>query len=151
MNCTGANCTAIIEAACESPKPAWGLLVGVLMGVAGSVGINTGQNMQANGIQKEEGAPTTRLWKIGLAVFASFSLVNFAALALAPASVLTSLESIQFCTNIAFNRLVNKKRITARMYGGVLLTMCGTVLAVVFGASGSSTHRGSHWEGDSGL
>ncbi len=74
------------------------------MGVFGSIGINVGQNMQAGGIAKlpdeDKMKPhKSRMWIQGMIVFVSFSMLNFAALALAPASILTPLESIQFVTS----------------------------------------------------
>ena len=137
--------------------PSWGLLVGVAMGVAGSIGINIGQNLQAAGIMKleeqkamaiakgVEKAATdfkphkSRQWIVGLVIFIAFSLINFAAFALAPASVLTPLESIQFVTNIFYNRFVNRVRITRDMYLGVTITVVGTILTVVFGPEGGSS------------
>ena len=130
--------------------PPWGFVVGVLMGVVGSIGINIGQNLQAAGIMQmpEDGKPLqSRLWLIGLAVFIGFSLVNFAAFALAPASILTPLESIQFVTNVFYNKFVNRVHITRRMYFGVGLACVGTVFTVVFGASSDGCHSISQLEG----
>lgn len=125
--------------------PSWGLAVGVLMGVAGSVGINIGQNIQAMSMQKldEKGLArpwTSRGWRIGMWMFIIFSIINFAALALAPASILTPLESIQFVTNVAFNRIVNKTKVSRRMLVGVGLSIIGTCLSVVCGPPGDSCH-----------
>ena len=102
-----------------NPLPSWGPPVGIFMGVIGSVGINVGQNLQATGMQSlpEElrmKPHNSKVWIIGLTIFISFSLINFAALALAPASVLTPIESIQFVNNIVWNRAVNKKAISRR-------------------------------------
>ena len=63
--------------------------------------------MQATGLKRlpedQRGKPhRSRLWCIGMGIFVSFSMLNFAALALAPASVLTPLESIQFVTNVVY-------------------------------------------------
>ena len=125
--------------------PDYGLVLGVLMGVVGSIGINIGQNLQAAGLQKlpelERAKPCkSRMWQVGLAIFIAFSLVNFAALALAPASILTPLESIQFVTNVVYNKFVNKAVVSRRMVLGVGLALVGTVLSVVFGASSGSCH-----------
>ena len=105
--------------------PTWGYPLGIFAGVVGSIGINIGQNLQASGLaaldEAERHRPTrSRLWVIGLGVFIAFSLINFGALALAPASVLTPLESIQFVTNIVWNKFVNNKPVSRRMNGGVL-------------------------------
>ena len=98
---------------CNSASSGLGFVIGVSMGVCGSIGINIGQNLQAAGIQSLDMEDRTkphksRTWIIGTTIFVVFSLINFAALALAPASVLTPLESIQFVTNALYNRVVNK-------------------------------------------
>ena len=136
------NQTAASEVACEA-LPSWGLLIGVAMGVFGSIGINIGQNIQARGIAQLDEAGLdvekpcrSRTWVAGLSIFITFSLVNFAAFGLAPASVLTPLESIQFVTNIFYNRFVNGVTITGGMHAGVSLTVVGTLLTVIFGADG---------------
>jgi hypothetical protein len=125
--------------------PAWGLWIGITLGIAGSIGINIGQNLQFQGISELEaaGEPVerpcrSRTWVLGQAVFIVFAIINFGCFALAPASVLTPLESIQFVTNIFYHKLVNQAEITREMYGGVALTCAGTSLIVVFGASGGS-------------
>ena len=128
---------------CKQP-PAWGEPVGVIAGAFASVGINIGQNMQADGIrklpehQREKEQWRSPLWRWGMGVFVSCSIVNFAALALAPASVLVPLESIQFVTNVCYAKLVHKSKISFRMVLGVFLAVVGTVLSVVFGATGGS-------------
>ena len=86
---------------CSDISSGLGFVVGVLMGVVGSIGINVGQNLQASGITSLSLDGRSRPWRstqwtIGTSVFILFSLINFAALALAPASILTSLESIQY-------------------------------------------------------
>jgi hypothetical protein len=137
-----------------NPLPSWGVPVGIVAGVVGSVGINIGQNLQATGLlalpPEDSLRPhKSRLWIFGLLIFILFSLVNFAALALAPASILTPLESIQFVTNIAWNKLVNRKAVSRRMLVGVLFALFGTVLTVVFGAQGGGCHSAevlsSYW------
>jgi len=82
----------------------------------------------------------SRTWRLGMGLFVSFSILNFAALALAPASILTPLESIQFVTNIVYNKLVNDTKVSPRMLLGVACAVCGTVLSVLFGASGDGCH-----------
>ena len=91
--------------------PEWGLGVGILMGTAGSIGINVGQNIQAMGIKELDpiyfSKPwRSKRWQIGLVIFILFCLINFGALALAPASILVPIESLQFVTNVVWNNLV---------------------------------------------
>ena len=151
MNATNATAAA----SCESEPPSWGVPVGICMGVVGSVGINVGQNLQALGMQalpeEERGSPgKSKLWRTGLATFAVFALINFSALALAPASVLTPLESIQFVTNVVFNRFVNKKLVSTMMLIGLAFTVVGTLLGVLFGAESKNCPTletlQSYWE-----
>ena len=132
----GLKCTAL---------PAWGFGVGVLMGIAGSIGINVGQNMQATALDQlpeelKSKPHKSKLWMWGMVIFVGFSLINFAALALAPASILTPLESIQFVTNIFYNKFVNKAKISWAMQGGTWLTVLGTVFTVIFGPVGVPCH-----------
>lgn len=47
---------------------------------------------------------------LGSVVFFVASLIQFAAFAFAPASVVAPLESLQFIANIAFGKFVNKQR-----------------------------------------
>jgi hypothetical protein len=119
--------------------PEWGLGVGILMGTAGSIGINVGQNIQAMGIKELDpiyfSQPwRSKRWQIGLVIFILFCLINFGALALAPASILVPIESLQFVTNVVWNNLVNKIRVGFRMQMGVLIAIIGTCLSVAFGA-----------------
>ena len=84
------------ELLCEE-LPTWSSFLGVVMGIFGSIGINVGQNMQASGLAAlpEEQMTTphkSTLWIYGMGIFVSFSMLNFAALALAPASVLTCVQ-----------------------------------------------------------
>ena len=132
-------------AECGSEMPESGFAIGVAMGVAGSIGINIGQNLQASGLQAlpelERVKPCkSRTWIIGMTIFIAFSLINFAALSLAPASILTPLESIQFVTNIFWNKCVNNAVISRRMVLGVVAAMAGTILSVSFGAGGNGCH-----------
>lgn len=137
-----ANGTLAFLIACDE-TPAWGLPLGIAMGVFGSVGINIGQNIQASGLMElpieQRATPFKSLkWRIGLATFAISAIVNFAALALAPAAVLTPLESIQFISNIAWNSLINHVRVSRKMVVGTALTMVGTVISVIFGSGGGA-------------
>ena len=143
MSINGTNGTASTADCGELPS--WGFAIGVLMGCVGSIGINIGQNIQASGLQAlpelERVRPCqSRKHNVGLGIFVSFSMLNFSALALAPASICTPLESIQFVTNIFWNKFVNDAVVSRRMVSGVGLAVAGTGLSVAFGASSSGCH-----------
>lgn len=77
----------------------------------------------------------SRLWAIGCVLFISCSMINFAALTLAPASILVPLEAVQFISNVAFGKFVRKVEVPTRMLLGVLAMVVGVALAVYFGES----------------
>jgi len=116
------------------------LIFGIIVHVCGSVGINTGQNIQAIALSHldDEGKKKpwkSSMWSIGCVVFVTCSILNFVALTLAPASILVPLESVQFVTNVFFGKFIRKINIPTNMWVGVVLMILGTVLAVLFGAS----------------
>jgi|SaaInl74LU_5_DNA_1037368.scaffolds.fasta_scaffold31220_2 hypothetical protein len=72
-------------------------------------------------------------WIVGTIIFVSGSLLNFASYAFAAQSMLASLESVQFVTNLIFGRLLLKAKITETMLAGTVLTVTGTVLVSFVG------------------
>lgn len=114
-------------------------MIGVLMGLTASVGINAGQNLQALGLSVSEEVRAkpylSKMWRVGMAVFITGSFLNFAAFSFAASSILVPLEAVQFVTNVVFNKFVNKKVIPTRMLVGVFLAVSGVALSVVFGST----------------
>lgn len=71
-------------------------------------------------------------WVVGTIVFVTGSLLNFASYAFAAQSMLASLESIQFVTNLIFGKVLLGATVTQTMMAGTCLTVTGTVMAVQF-------------------
>ena len=71
-------------------------------------------------------------YNIGTFIFVAGSLLNFASYAYAAQSMLASLESIQFVTNLLFGKFMLGAHVTQAMLAGTVLTVTGTVLAVQF-------------------
>jgi hypothetical protein len=67
-------------------------------------------------------------WIVGTIIFVSGSLLNFASYAFAAQSMLASLESVQFVTNLVLGKLLLKAKITETMLAGTILTVTGTVM-----------------------
>jgi len=112
------------------------IMIGIMMGILGSIGINIGNNMQALGLsiqQRDQRTKKPPVWYIGTAIFLSASIINFVAFGFAPAAILAPLESIQFVANVVFGRVVNKANITFRMYAGSFLIVAGTTVSIAFG------------------
>jgi len=76
-------------------------------------------------------------WVVGTAVFASGSLLNFAAFAFAPQSMLASLEGVQFVSNVILGKLLLGKVVTPMMYAGTAVVVAGVLLTVL---SASKVH-----------
>jgi len=114
------------------------VVIGIFLGIAGSLAINTGNNLQSYGMhkmeleEKEESLCKSFYWVMGTVVFITGALLNFASFGFAPQSTLASLESIQFVSNILFGKWLLNKTITQKMMVGTGLTVLGTVLAVCF-------------------
>jgi len=118
-----------------------GVALGIFLGLAGSLCINTGNNLQSlgmhemeseGGCDEEPNLCKSRTWVTGTVVFVAGALLNFASYGFAPQSTLASLESIQFVSNLFFGWWLLGKQITKRMMYGTGLTVGGTILAVVF-------------------
>ena len=161
-------------------------ILGVILGLLGSVAINTGNNIQSLGLkgfqtkrrkeiksqrrvktsscrccrtrktaplnnnekdqnegikenaeellhnQQNDHPCTSITWVVGTIVFVTGSLLNFASYAFGAQSMLASLESIQFVTNIIFGKFMLKANVTKTMLIGTGLTVMGTILAVQF-------------------
>jgi len=124
---------------CEASGNDSSFLIGVAMGVFGSVLINIGQNLQASAMQGNPAVQAkpciSRTWVMGLSTFVCGSLLNFLAFTFASASILVPIEAVQFVVNVIYGKYVNKKAISSRMLVGVALTISGTVLCVSFGSS----------------
>jgi uncharacterized membrane protein len=127
LNETGGCASGCTDVSCT--------ILGVIIHIVGSIGINIGQNLQAlalaNGVTNK---CQSKMWMIGFVVFVVASIVTFSALALASASILVPLEAIQFVVNIAFGRIVRKRTITPKMYAGTVLTIGGIAVIVTFGS-----------------
>ena len=123
--------------------------LGIIAGLAGSIAINTGNNIQSLGmVQLEEEAKAkakkdggdvgkidnckSKVWVIGTVIFVTGSLLNFASYALAEQSLLASLEAVQFVSNCLFGKFIMGKTITYQMWGGTALIICGVVMTVSF-------------------
>lgn len=114
--------------------------LGVSLSLFASVGINFGNNVQALGLQRLAAAddPATqrkwkRVWLIGTVTFICSALLNFVAFAFGPASVLATLEAVQFLSNIIFGKFVFGHTITRKMQAGSVLSALGVGVTVGFG------------------
>jgi len=83
------------------------------------------------------------LWGIGTTTFVASSIMTFVAFGFAAQSLLASLESVQFVSNIAFAKLVHKEEITYTMIVSTLLIVGGNALVVIFSGHNSLLLNGA--------
>ena len=89
---------------CATALGSSSVAIGIVIAVTASVGINVGQNLQAVGLQSLPDAAvnpcSSRTWVVGLVIFITGSLLNFAAFSFAAASIVVPIEAVQFVTNV---------------------------------------------------
>jgi len=74
----------------------------------------------------------SKTWLIGFAAFVLGNFLNFFSFSFAAQSLLASLGSVQFITNVIFARIVLKEVLTQRTLMGTLLIVAGVALVVTF-------------------
>jgi hypothetical protein len=95
-----------------------------------------------DGEEKELSFWEKNLWAVGTATFVGGSLMTFVAFGFAAQSLLASLESVQFVSNIIFAKLVHKEEITYKMMLATFGIVCGNTLVVLFSTHGATKYSG---------
>ena len=80
------------------------------------------------------------LYGVGTVVFFGSTLTVFGAMALAPASILAPIEAVQFPTNVAFARIVNKVAVNAKMVLSSLTILVGLAVIVASGNHANTSY-----------
>lgn len=127
--------------------PMW--VVGVILILFGSIGNNFGNNLVSLGhketkyrtasiesrdcteLQPEKPSPYN-FWVLGTVIFVMGNFLTFASFGFAAQSLLASLESVQFVSNIIFVKFVHKEAITWRMIISTISIVVGNILVVIF-------------------
>lgn len=143
-------------------------IYGVILAITGSVGDNLGNNIVSYGhkLHKDkmdakhaaDASMATEMtenpdsckvddddksclsWcNIGRIIFVTGSFFTFASFAFGAQSLLASLDSAQFVSNVFFVHFVHKQQVTKRMVIATLAIVAGNVLAVIFGVQEART------------
>jgi magnesium transporter len=93
--------------------------------------------------EEEEDWMTKNLWLVGTCIFVGGSLMTFVAFGFDAQSLLASLESVQFVSNIVFAKLVHKEEVTWTMILATLGIVGGNTLVVLFSEHGASSYTGN--------
>lgn len=118
-------------------------VIGCGINLFGSISINLGTNIMKLGHNlRESSSPfeserpsikTYREWKIGICIFVVGNIANFLSFGFAAQSLLASLGTVQFVSNVFFASFVLKERVTWRVIGGTTCIIGGVVVLVLFG------------------
>jgi hypothetical protein len=76
------------------------------------------------------GGANRLLWLMGIVSFLLGSAVNFYSMSFAPQSLLSSLGSVQFLSNVAFGKLILREVVTRRIILGTALIMIGNCITI---------------------
>lgn len=93
-------------------------------GVAGSAG--------DHGAREEFEWKSKALWYVGAFLLVAGSLVNFASFGFAPQSLLASLGSVQFISNVVFGKVILREVVTRRIIVGTATIILGNTLTLCF-------------------
>ncbi|KAJ1428559.1 magnesium transporter NIPA-domain-containing protein [Ochromonadaceae sp. CCMP2298] len=119
---------------------AW--VLGVVLGTTGSIGNNLGNNLvrligspDTSSCEKEcEAKPGLYSWCfIGRLTFVIGNLVSFASFAFGAQSLIASLDSVQFVSNVIFGWWVHNEPVTANVLGATAAILGGNIMVVIFG------------------
>eukprot|EP00903_Cladosiphon_okamuranus_P006855 g6677.t1 len=72
------------------------------------------------------------LWSLGAVLLVGGSLVNFASFGFAPQSLLASLGSVQFISNVVFGKVILREIVTRRIIVGTATIILGNTLTLCF-------------------
>lgn len=75
---------------------------------------------------------TKALWYLGAILLVGGSLVNFASFGFAPQSLLASLGSVQFISNVVFGKVILREIVTRRIIVGTATIILGNTLTLCF-------------------
>lgn len=91
-----------------------------------------GSDNDAEEEKKNESWLHRHLWAIGSCIFVGGSLTNFVSFGYAAQSLLASLQSIQFVSNMIFAKVVHKEEVSSVMMAATGFIVAGNILVVFF-------------------
>jgi drug/metabolite transporter (DMT)-like permease len=137
-------------------------LIGVVINICGSLSVNLSTNLIKLAHSKNYTATLhhgpcpkfrqsprswwrfsgsgNQIWLFSILLFALGNIANFASFAFAAQSLLSALDSVQFISNVAFSKFVNKEKISRYVLAGTLVIVAGCVILVSFGNHESPTY-----------
>ncbi|CAM9789353.1 unnamed protein product, partial [Scytosiphon promiscuus] len=114
----------------RSSSSAGGDESGVSGGGGGRGGLGSGAG--GHGARQEFEWKSKALWYAGAFLLVAGSLVNFASFGFAPQSLLASLGSVQFISNVVFGKVILREVVTRRIIVGTATIILGNTLTLCF-------------------
>jgi hypothetical protein len=106
----------------------------------GDMSMNTEVSETGNSTKVEEKESCCSWCNIGRIVFVIGSLFTFASFAFGAQSLIASLESVQFVSNVFFVHYVHHEAITTRMLIATISIVVGNILVVIFAEHKAQTY-----------
>lgn len=101
-------------------------------GLSGRVLPENGGGASASASHQQFEWKTKALWYLGAVLLVGGSLVNFASFGFAPQSLLASLGSVQFISNVVFGKVILREIVTRRIIVGTATIILGNTLTLCF-------------------
>jgi len=117
--------------------------VGCIINIFGSISINLGTNVMKLGHNLRESSAaheadrksirSFKEWRMGVTIFVMGNVANFLSFGFAAQSLLASLGTIQFVSNVCFARFVLQEEVTYRVLLATACIVGGCIVLVAFG------------------
>lgn len=89
-------------------------------------------NSAAGFLAKKSSKDIHSLWYTGASSLGAGSILNFISMGFAPQSLLASLGSVQFISNVVFGKVILKETVTIRIVLGTATIISGNVITVLY-------------------
>eukprot|EP00953_Heterococcus_sp_UTEX-ZZ885_P001392 1264-Heterococcus_DN1.PRE.2 len=83
-------------------------------------------------LTKKSSKDIRALWYTGASSLGAGSILNFISMGFAPQSLLASLGSVQFISNVVFGKVILKETVTIRIVLGTATIISGNIITVLF-------------------
>jgi Magnesium transporter NIPA len=83
-------------------------------------------------LAKKSSKDIRALWYTGASSLGAGSILNFISMGFAPQSLLASLGSVQFISNVVFGKVILKETVTIRIVLGTATIISGNIITVLF-------------------
>lgn len=135
--CARASCVCTFQSACALVNSYNGQLNNLGTNIM-KLAINNRQSLPPDERPRVSAMP---VWLGGFSMFTLGTAMSFGAFKFAAQSLLSSLSSVQFLSQVFFSRVILDEKIEKYAYAGVALIIAGCTLIVIFGAHDTKNYK----------